>query len=298
MYPSEAAQVQGPRRLWLMLAGVAAAACSSSTTVDLLPDSGGAPLGLGGTPTADSSTAACPAPVGAAGASVVAGLRNRYDFSGTGTTLCDLAEGWNGTVHAGAALDGSGTLSLDGVDDYVELPAGMVRRFVSVTLAAWFTWQDNRSWTRVFDFGQTAVDAADGGLARALFFFTPKPSNEPGPATGFSIDGSAFVYALGPDPFPADVEQQVAVVVDGAANPPTLTSYVQGVQVGQAQLPSPPQNSKSILSELWDQNCWLGQSQQAWDAHMTGVYDEFRIYDRALTQPEIQALLAAGPDQP
>jgi hypothetical protein len=148
----------------------------------------------------------------------------------------------------------------------------------------------------VFAFGQSA--ATDGGLAPALFFFTPVPSNEPGPATGFSLDGSAIVYALGPDPFPAAVEQQIAVVVDGAASPPTLTSYVAGVQEGQIALPDPPANSRSILSELWDHNCWLGQSQQSWDAHMTGVYNEFRIYDRALTQAEIQALLSAGPDQP
>jgi hypothetical protein len=227
---------------------------------------------------------------------VVSGLRYRYDFSGTGTALCDSAGGRHGTILGGAALDGSGTLSLDGVDDYVELPGGMVSHLVSVTLVAWFTWLDSRSWTRVFDFGETATE--DGGLARALFFFTPIPSNEPGPATGFSIDGSGFVYALGPDAFPADVEQQIAVVVDGAASPPTLKSYVQGVSEGQAELPLPKENSKSILSELYDQNCWLGRSQQSWDAYMTAVYNEFRIYDRALSQAEIQALLAAGPDQP
>jgi hypothetical protein len=248
--------------------------------------------------TTGGSPTVCPAAPAAAGSgsTVVAGLRNRYDFLGTGTTLCDLGEGRHGSIRGGAALDGSGALSLDGVDDYVELPSGMVSRFASVTLVAWFTWRDNRSWTRVFDFGQSAAE--DGGLAPALFFFTPIPSNEPGPATGFSLDGSTIVYALAPDPFPADVEQQVAVVVDGALSPPTLTSYVQGVQVGQSQLPNPPANSKSILSELWDHNCWLGQSQQSWDAHMMGVYHEFRIYDRALTQAEIQALLEAGPDQP
>jgi hypothetical protein len=281
-----------------MLAGVSALACEAATTVDLLPDSGVAPLGQG----AGGPVPACPAPLGAggAGSTVVSGLSNRYDFSGTGTALCDLAEDRHGSIRGGAALDGSGALALDGVDDYVALPGGMVSRFPSVTLVTWFTWQDNRSWTRVFDFGQTEAQDGLPGTASYMFFFTPIPSNEPGTTTGFSLDHDIkIVRVVGTNPFPADVEQQIAVVVDGAASPPTLASYVGAVLEGQVPLVDPVDKSTPLtLSKLYDGNCWLGQSQQSWDAHMTGVYNEFRIYDRALTQAEIQALLEAGPDQP
>jgi hypothetical protein len=313
MNPREAAQFPGPRRSPFVPAGVVmalVAACDASTTVDLLPDGGGTALGspgsggslAGGAGGAGGAapSAACSTPSGGAGtlASVVSGLRNRYDFSGTGTALCDLVEGRHGSIRAGAALDGSGTLSLDGVDDYVELPSGMVSRFDSVTLVAWFTWRDNRSWTRVFDFGQTEARDGKPGTATALFFFTPVPSTETASATALSLNGADFVYVIGTNPFPTDSEQQIAVALDASVSPPTLTTYVAGVQEGQKQLLDPKNNQPMALSDLWDQNCWLGQSQQSWDSHMTGVYDEFRIYDHALTQADVQALLDAGPDRP
>ena len=44
-------------------------------------------------------------------------------------------------------------------------------------------------------------------------------------------------------------------------------------------------------------NNWLGRSQWVQDTHfMQGTYDEFRIYDVALSDADLAALEAAGPD--
>jgi uncharacterized protein len=54
----------------------------------------------------------------------------------------------------------------------------------------------------------------------------------------------------------------------------------------------------SSLSQLRDVNNWLGRSQFILDPEFAGTYYDFRIYSTALTQAQISASLAAGPDAP
>jgi hypothetical protein len=80
---------------------------------------------------------------------------------------------------------------------------------------------------------------------------------------------------------PAASWQHVAVTVAGA----TGTLYVNGAQV--AQNTAMTLNAASLGATT--QN-WLGRSQFAADAYLNGQIDEFRIYNRALTAPEVQQL--------
>lgn len=50
------------------------------------------------------------------------------------------------------------------------------------------------------------------------------------------------------------------------------------------------------LSELSDVNAWLGRSQWTQDPYLSGSYDEFRIYDVALSPDQLASIAAAGPD--
>lgn len=52
----------------------------------------------------------------------------------------------------------------------------------------------------------------------------------------------------------------------------------------------------SELGDLNDVNNWLGRSNWTADANLNGTFDEFRIYDSALSGAEVAASLAAGPD--
>ena len=77
-----------------------------------------------------------------------------------------------------------------------------------------------------------------------------------------------------------------AVVVDARAQ--ELRLFVNGVEEGVTSLVEP-------LSGIEDVNNWLGRSQFKVDTRFGGSFLEFRIYDQALTQAQLQASLALGP---
>ena len=276
-----------PKQNCAALVALELCACDTSTTIDLLP---ARPQGQAGQGHEDGSvgvagTGAPPAPP-----HVAAPLLHRYDFSGSGTVLTDLASDANGSILGGCSLDGSGTLTLDGIDDFVALPSGLISSLESVTLVTWFTWLAvgaSGSWQRVFDFGSAEQGGAEARTATAYFFFTPRYVPGPGDSVNFDIEGIGGVSVDGTEPFPSQLEQQIAVVFDGASG--VLESYVSGISEGRA-------TTELRLSDLPDHNCWLGQSQWSHDAMMHGSYNEFRIYGAALTSDEIGALLRAGPD--
>jgi hypothetical protein len=81
----------------------------------------------------------------------------RYDFSGTGTRVNDLVGGADAVVMGGAALDGAGGVELDGDNDFVDMPNGILSRHDSATIVAWLDWMGavENCWQRIFDFGSS-----------------------------------------------------------------------------------------------------------------------------------------------
>jgi hypothetical protein len=80
---------------------------------------------------------------------------------------------------------------------------------------------------------------------------------------------------------------QVVVVVDAAGS--SLLVYVNGALSGQQTFPG-------ALASINDVNVWLGRSQYEVDAELSGTFHDFRIYNAALTAPQIAASFGAGPD--
>ena len=77
----------------------------------------------------------------------------------------------------------------------------------------------------------------------------------------------------------------------GGANPDgTMSNYLDGVLLGTAAM-----YPGFTLASLPDVNNWLGRSQWP-DPLLDGSYNEFRIYDSALTAGEVAANSALGPD--
>ena len=70
-----------------------------------------------------------------------------------------------------------------------------------------------------------------------------------------------------------------------------MTLYVDGA--AEAQAPA-----EFRLADVDDVNNWLGRSQWVQDVNLAARYDEFRIYDRALSADEIMLLFTRGPDRP
>ena len=75
----------------------------------------------------------------------------------SGTTAADATgNGWNGTLVDGplwAAGKSGNAVDLDGTNDYVSLPAGVVASSTTSTVAAWVNLDAVSNWTRIFDFG-------------------------------------------------------------------------------------------------------------------------------------------------
>ena len=65
--------------------------------------------------------------------------------------------------------------------------------------------------------------------------------------------------------------------------------FVNGVQVAQGQ-------THFKLSDIIDNNNWLGRAQFQ-DSMYGGSYNEFRIYNHAMSAGEVAASLAAGTEE-
>ena len=79
------------------------------------------------------------------------GVVHRYSFDGEGKVAVDSIGSKNGTITGGAALKETGYLTLDGVNDQVELPTGLISNFSSTTIETWVNWKgpSTSQWTNI-----------------------------------------------------------------------------------------------------------------------------------------------------
>jgi Concanavalin A-like lectin/glucanases superfamily len=174
-----------------------------------------------------------------------------------------------------AGQDGFGNaIQLNGPESnqYVDMPDGMVSSLDDATFAAWVNWSGGQTWSRVFDFGTGTT---------ANMFLTP---NAGGAAAGmrFAITtngGGAEQQVTASQELPTGWHH-VAVTLEGD----TGTLWLDGASI--ASNTSVTLNPSSLGNTT---NNWLGRSQYG-DPFLNGAIDEFQIFDRALTQAEIQSL--------
>lgn len=224
------------------------------------------------------------------GASASANLEHlvhRYDFEGEGTRVVDSIASADGTLLGGAVLDGAGHATLDGTDDYVNLPNGLLSGLTDVSIVAWLSWNGDRPcWQRVFDFGSSDAGEDNVGNATSSLFATPERCPGTGPAAAFETREGIVSSVDSDAPFPVLRVSMLAVVVDSKAA--SLRLYAAGEPLGTGKGVS--------LAQLRGDNDWLGRSQWMQDPYLRGTYDEFRIYDIALSSADLSLLEAAGPD--
>jgi glucose/arabinose dehydrogenase/chitodextrinase len=195
------------------------------------------------------------------------------DVSGSGNTGSVVGASWSSVGRYGGAM------SFNGSSSVVQVPASASLGLSgAMTLSAWIDPAVSQSGWRTIV--QRQVDA---------YFLNA--SNDTGPlrpSGGASLGGSVQ-WIGGPSSSPVGSWTHVALTYDGSM----LRLYVNATQVASAAASGAIQASSSPL--------WIGGN-QPYGEYFNGLIDDVRVYNRALSQGEIQTDMvtplggAAAPD--
>lgn len=212
-------------------------------------------------------------------------LVHRYSFTNGDTTAVDSVGGQDGTLENGAAISNN-AVQLDGLNDYVNLPDGLITGYTAISFEAWFTCSaSNGTWSRVWDFGDTNSLT---GFGRDCLFFTPKSgSNTFRYAISDADPGFDHEESIETSPTAMGVPVYVAVVHNSTTGEVEL--YVNGVPAASGTFSIPLSSVNNVYS-------YLGRSTYNADSKLNGSIDEFRIYSSALTPGQIAQHYTYGPD--
>jgi hypothetical protein len=225
-----------------------------------------------------TATATNPAPM----------LAHRYSFEGApgSTFVADSVGTAHGALQGGGTFTGDGKLNLLGTNGFVDLPNGIISSLSNVTLEAWLTWNGGAQWQRIFDFGSNSGGENGQGTGLTYLSLTPRSSADVIRFAATTNSNASQILVAALQMLPAGQQVHVALCYDFLAGTSELFLNGQSIATGTASVP---------LNRINDVNVWLGKSQ--WnDPFFNGQFDEFRIYSGALSEQQIAASYAAGPD--
>ncbi len=204
----------------------------------------------------------------------------KFDETSGSSAADSSGNGWTGTLVNGplwSAGRSNNTVDLDGANDHVTLPTGVMNGLTDFTITLWANLDSISNWSRLFDFGTgTTVN----------MFLTPKNGANNRIRFAITTGGGGGEQRIdGTTALPIGGWHHVAVTLAGS----TGTLYVDGVQVGQnTAMTLTPSSLGSTTQNR------IGRSQYN-DPYLMGRIDEFRIYGRALTAAEVASLMATSP---
>lgn len=167
-------------------------------------------------------------------------------------------------------------IDLDGIDDYVQLPAG-VGMAKDITVATWVNWDGGGDWQRIFDFGT--------GIYQNLFLTPRSGSATLRLALKDNINGVNSEKQINTTVLPVGQWVHLAAVLNGDY----ATLYVNGKPVGSTfGITIDP-------SDFVPTQNYIGKSQYP-DPLFNGRIDDFRIYNHALSGADIWNLWGQSPN--
>ena len=215
-------------------------------------------------------------------------LVHRYSFNLLGATVKDSVGSADGAIM-NSSIVAEGQLELEGSDSdqYVDLPNGLIDGLMDASFEAWLEWRGGAVWQRIFDFGNSYEGENIQGRGSTYLFLTPS-----------HIYGSLWLaFSLaGPDAetvvdagsqLPIGTVSHVVAVIDDSHD--SMSLYLNGSLEASAPF-------SEALTAVENVNNWLGRSQFVIDDELAGTIYEFRIYRAALTDAQVAASYARGPD--
>jgi len=191
----------------------------------------------------------------------------------------------HGTVYGDAAsvagYDG-GAIEFDYVDNYVELPIGStIASLNSATIATWVTFPGTgETFQRIFNFGYND--------ATVYIFLTP--NNGSGvPRFAITTTGSGAESGVDAPNALTSGWHHVAVTINEATH--IVELYLDGAVVATGSTQTMPSDLGNTTYN------WLGRSDD-WvppNPYLIGSLDDFRIYNYALSQEEINTVMRVDP---
>jgi Concanavalin A-like lectin/glucanases superfamily/Bacterial Ig-like domain (group 2) len=231
-------------------------------------------------------------------------LINRYSFNETsGIIATDSVSSANATLIGGtegtAAFNGSGqavlsqSISEDPSSDtngaYIVLPPNIVSNLTAVTVEAWVIPTLDETgvpWSRIWDFGNSSGGAAPAGIIGYQFARFGDTANGVEADSWTPQIGDNFLFSA--TPMIDGGENQVVWTGDASTHIGKL--YLNGVLLSTIYNFT---NSPALVGSTT--NDWLGRSQFT-DPLANAAYDEFRIYNGALSALQIAADYQNSPD--
>jgi hypothetical protein len=210
---------------------------------------------------------------------------------GLGTRAVDWSGyGRHGTIYGGPIwVEGydDGALEFDGINNYVDLPIeSLIPTLDSCTITTWVDFANaGGPWQRIFGFfnpnGFTAYmtltprSEEDGPMTFAIVtdFVSPYPGNETDQLVAPSTLASGWHH--------------VAVVIDGASM--LMQLYLDSEVVASGITETLPSDLNDVTSNT------LGHTVHGLEAYFDGLLDDFRIYNKALTQEEVDVVMKIDP---
>ena len=223
--------------------------------------------------------------IGASGQS--GSLTHRYSFT---TDASDSVGTASGTLNGGATIT-NGVLTLNGVNGFVSLPPSLVSNYSSMTIETWVTDNGSGAWARIFDFGNNTGGAGAQGTGTEYMFLSL-------PAGTGNLRGAYTVGSSGAEQImqwpndgrpPVGHKTHIVWATDGGTSLGTL--YADSVLVASnIDMTLTPAAVGATLND------WIGRSQWTGDAYFDGSFDEFRIYNFALSATQVDDDFQLGPN--
>jgi hypothetical protein len=229
-------------------------------------------------------------------------LRLRFDFEELSTVVKDTSgRGLDGTLSDVAAWTADGRTGraialsypvqpppFQPPTQFVSRPSGVLTGVNDFTISVWVNVKSISVWARIFDFGDGKAPPDDRFMFLTLHGFTPGSATPPNVdngihATSFTGAAPAAETFLGTQTqLPLGVWKHITLTGSGGDRKLYIDGFPAASVTGGTIVPP---GEMEPLSP----NSWLGRSRFP-DPGFDGSMDDFRIYNKVLTQPEIADL--------
>jgi uncharacterized repeat protein (TIGR03806 family) len=215
------------------------------------------------------------------------GLTHRYSFTADASDSVGAA---SGILDGGATIAG-GALILNGNNGFLSLPASLVSNYTSITIETWVTDNGSGNWARIFDFGNNTGGAGAQG-AGTEYMFLSLPAGTGNLRGAYTVAGSGAEQIMQwPNGGRPAVGHKTHIVWATDGNTSLGRLYADNVLVASnVNMTLTPAAIGATFND------WIGRSQWTGDAYFNGSYDEFRIYNFALSAAQVQDDFQLGPN--